>query len=96
MRNISRTPLNARASAVELSKEVWWSSNSLGIPIYLLDHILNRSLSADLLQPLLPQWSIIRPISVAYPQNRHLSAKVRVFVDFLQGLFPKSKSVTLG
>ena len=63
--------------------------------IYLLDHILNRSLSAGLLQPLLPQWSITRPISVAYPPTRHLSAKVRVFVDFLQGLFPKSKSAAL-
>jgi LysR family transcriptional regulator for bpeEF and oprC len=29
------------------------------------------------------------PISVAYPQNRHLSAKVRVFVDFVAGLFPR-------
>ncbi len=64
--------------------------------IYMLDYLLNRSLSAGLLQPLLPQWSIIRPISVAYPQNRHLSAKVRVFVDFVSGLFPKARSATLG
>jgi LysR family transcriptional regulator, regulator for bpeEF and oprC len=60
--------------------------------IYLLDYILNRSLSAGLLQPVLAQWSITRPISVAYPQNRHLSAKVRVFVDFVSGLFPKVKA----
>jgi LysR family transcriptional regulator, regulator for bpeEF and oprC len=63
--------------------------------VYMLDFVLNRSLSAGLLQPLLPQWSITRPISVAYPQNRHLSAKVRVFVDFVSGLFPKMKSATL-
>jgi LysR family transcriptional regulator, regulator for bpeEF and oprC len=57
--------------------------------IYVLDFMVNRSLSAGLLQRVLPEWSIARPISVAYPQNRHLSAKVRVFVDFVQGLFPK-------
>jgi DNA-binding transcriptional LysR family regulator len=25
-----------------------------------------------------------RPFSILYPQNRHLSAKVRTFVDFLR------------
>jgi LysR family transcriptional regulator, regulator for bpeEF and oprC len=63
--------------------------------VYALDFVLNRALSAGLLQQVLPQWSITRPISVAYPQNRHLSAKVRVFVDFVQGLFPKSKTTRL-
>jgi hypothetical protein len=26
-----------------------------------------------------------------YPQNRHLSAKVRVFADFVAGLFPRRR-----
>ncbi len=58
--------------------------------VFLLDVVVGRALSAGLLQPLLPGWATTRPISVAYPQNRHLSAKVRAFVDFVGGLFPRS------
>jgi DNA-binding transcriptional LysR family regulator len=29
---------------------------------------------------------------VIYPQNRHLSPKVRVFVDFVAGLFPRQRA----
>ncbi len=41
-----------------------------------------------------------RPVSVIYPPNRHLSAKVRAFTDFVGGLFPRPRgpartSVTL-
>jgi LysR family transcriptional regulator, regulator for bpeEF and oprC len=57
--------------------------------IFLLDFAVSRAISAGLLQPVLPGWSTTRSVSVAYPQNRHLSAKVRVFVDFVAGLFPK-------
>jgi LysR family transcriptional regulator for bpeEF and oprC len=37
---------------------------------------------------LLPEWSIDPlPVHVVYPQNRHLSAKVRVFVEWIAELF---------
>ena len=40
--------------------------------------------SSDLLEPLLLDWSSQSiPLHVVYPPNRHLSNKVRVFVDWL-------------
>jgi DNA-binding transcriptional LysR family regulator len=34
--------------------------------------------------PVLPDWSLPSvPIHATYPSRRHLSAKVRAFVDFL-------------
>jgi LysR family transcriptional regulator, regulator for bpeEF and oprC len=56
-----------------------------------LDLLVNRQISAGLLKPILPDWRATRPISVAYPQNRHLSAKVRVFIDFVVALFPRKR-----
>jgi LysR family transcriptional regulator, regulator for bpeEF and oprC len=36
----------------------------------------------------LPGWtSTPLPVNVVYPQNRHLSAKVRVFVEWVADLF---------
>jgi LysR family transcriptional regulator for bpeEF and oprC len=32
------------------------------------------------------------PVSVVYPQGRHLSAKVRAFADFAAGLFPRPRT----
>jgi len=62
----------------------------LGI-VYLLDLMLARPIAARQLQPIMSDWTSHErmPISVIYPQNRHLSAKVRVFVDFVAGLFPR-------
>lgn len=43
------------------------------------------------LVPLLSDWSSDPlPLHVVYPPNRHLSAKVRVFVDWVADLFAKS------
>jgi LysR family transcriptional regulator for bpeEF and oprC len=37
---------------------------------------------------LLPDWtSEPLPVHIVYPQNRHLSAKVRVFVEWVSDLF---------
>jgi LysR family transcriptional regulator for bpeEF and oprC len=46
--------------------------------------------SGDLVQ-ILPDWTRGRrcPIYVVYPPNRHLSAKVRAFVDWAAELFTK-------
>ncbi len=42
------------------------------------------------LVPVLPEWSSDPlPLYVVYPPNRHLSAKVRVFVDWVADLFAK-------
>ncbi|NJL11238.1 MAG: hypothetical protein HC908_16720 [Calothrix sp. SM1_7_51] len=51
---------------------------------------LGRAIAIALAQPLqavLEKYvDIGEPISVIYPQKRHLSAKVRVFVDFMVDL----------
>jgi LysR family transcriptional regulator, regulator for bpeEF and oprC len=46
------------------------------------------------LQPLLLDWcSETIPIYVVYPPNRHLSAKLRVFVDWVADLFARSEPI---
>jgi DNA-binding transcriptional LysR family regulator len=39
--------------------------------------------SGELIEVLKPYRGVSRPFSVLYPQNRHMPAKVRVFVEFL-------------
>jgi LysR family transcriptional regulator for bpeEF and oprC len=57
----------------------------------IFDMTASRWLASGALRPLLQDWRRRDryPISVVYPQNRHLSAKVRVFSDFVAGLFPR-------
>ena len=46
--------------------------------------------SGELIE-LLPEWTRPPlPVHVVYPPNRHLSAKVRVFVDWAADLFAKN------
>jgi DNA-binding transcriptional LysR family regulator len=48
-------------------------------------------IAAGSLQPLLLDWCADTiPIHVVYPPNRHLSAKLRVFVDWVADLFSRS------
>jgi LysR family transcriptional regulator for bpeEF and oprC len=35
------------------------------------------------------------PVNIVYPQNRHLSAKVRVFVEWMADLFTKHPRLQL-
>ena len=49
------------------------------------DFILGPLIETGRLQPILRDWpAITLPIHAVYPSRRHLSAKVRCFVDFLQ------------
>lgn len=59
--------------------------------ISILEMIVSRQLASGELVPILDdvRTTLTTPISVIYPQNRHLSPKVRVFVDFVAGLFPR-------
>jgi LysR family transcriptional regulator for bpeEF and oprC len=61
--------------------------------VQLIDVVVNRALAAGTLVPILADWGTPDrlPISVIYPQNRHLSAKVRAFVEFVAGLFPRRR-----
>ena len=54
------------------------------LPTYAIDTLV----AAGALETVLDEWSSVPlPINVVYPQNRHLSAKVRVFVEWVADLF---------
>ena len=58
--------------------------------VCMLETGVLRAIRAGHLVPLLEDWeSPVLPISVLYWPSRHLSAKVRVFVDFIAELFVK-------
>jgi LysR family transcriptional regulator, regulator for bpeEF and oprC len=59
----------------------------LGI-IQMTDYLVERHVDSGRMVQVLPDWlSDPLPIHVVYPQNRHLSAKVRVFVEWIAELF---------
>jgi DNA-binding transcriptional LysR family regulator len=52
--------------------------------------LVQHHISSGALEPLFNGWcSEAKPIHVVYPPNRHLSNKVRVFVDWIAELFAK-------
>jgi LysR family transcriptional regulator for bpeEF and oprC len=61
--------------------------------VQTLDIVSSRWIASGALRPILTDWQAPDryPISVVYPQSRHLSAKVRAFVDFVAGLFPRQR-----
>jgi LysR family transcriptional regulator for bpeEF and oprC len=59
----------------------------LGV-VQMTDYLLLEHVAAGRMVQLLPDWiSEPLPVHVVYPQNRHLSAKVRVFVEWVSDLF---------
>lgn len=51
-------------------------------------------LDAGLLREVLPQWKPVpMPVSVAYVKNRHISPRVRAFVDWLVERFEKAEHI---
>ena len=59
----------------------------LGV-IMMTDYLLTQHIAAGRMVQVLPEWSSdALPVHVVYPQNRHLSAKVRVFVEWISELF---------
>lgn len=76
----------------------YWQSNNghcllaaaragLGIA-YLPDYYLTEDLRAGTLVPILEEWrGVERDIVAVYQHKRHLSAKIKFFVDFLESHF---------
>jgi DNA-binding transcriptional LysR family regulator len=61
----------------------------LGI-LQTVTFLVQHHISSGALEPLFNGWcSEAKPIHVVYPPNRHLSNKVRVFVDWIAELFAK-------
>ncbi|MFN4119069.1 LysR family transcriptional regulator [Acidovorax sp.] len=58
----------------------------LGV-LWLPDYMARPHVAAGELVPLLQDWTLDpMPLYVAYPPHRHVSAKVRVFIDWVVGL----------
>ena len=67
----------------------------LGV-VFEPDFIVAPEVSAGRLVRLLPGFEPARaPIAAVYPSRRHLSAKVRTFVDFLAGRFAREQAWNL-
>jgi LysR family transcriptional regulator for bpeEF and oprC len=59
----------------------------LGI-VQMANFMLQPLVMQGALEVILPEWTTDpMPVHVVYPQNRHLSAKVRVFVEWIAELF---------
>ncbi|MES2283069.1 MAG: LysR family transcriptional regulator [Pseudomonadota bacterium] len=61
----------------------------LGV-LHTASFLVQHHISSGALEPLFPKWCTDTiPMYVVYPPNRHLSNKVRVFVDWIAELFAK-------
>lgn len=59
----------------------------LGI-VQLVAMVAEPLIASGQMELILPEWSTAPlPVNAVYPQNRHLSAKVRVFVEWVADLF---------
>lgn len=66
---------------------------SLGI-IQAPTYSVHEAIKSGKLVPLLEDWrSQSIPVHVVYPPNRYLSAKVRVFIDWIVALFERNESL---
>ncbi|WP_338760639.1 LysR family transcriptional regulator [Massilia sp. METH4] len=67
----------------------------LGI-VQMTDYLLLQHVREGRMVQVLPDWtSDPLPIHIVYPQNRHLSAKVRVFVEWVAELFANHPGMRL-
>jgi LysR family transcriptional regulator for bpeEF and oprC len=59
-------------------------------------YAVDRMIAAGTMVAILEDWTTTPlPINVVYPQNRHLSAKVRVFVEWVADLFNETPGLKL-
>lgn len=68
----------------------------LGV-VQLPAFLLNSGWATGQLEPLFEEWSSDPlPVHAVYPQNRHLSGKVRIFVDWIIELFAQHPEMQTG
>ncbi|QJE00509.1 LysR family transcriptional regulator [Massilia forsythiae] len=68
----------------------------LGV-VQMTDYLMMEHVRAGRMVQVLPDWtSEPLPVHVVYPQNRHLSAKVRVFVEWVSDLFAAHPYMQIG
>jgi LysR family transcriptional regulator for bpeEF and oprC len=79
-----------RASANDADTHVALTVAGLGVAQLPCTRVLADHLQAGRLVPILADWSAgSLPLYVMYPRNRHLSARVRVFVDWVVELYQR-------
>ena len=81
--------LSVDASGVGLRKaQQWAAEQGVALQTELADLTMSINLASGDLVQLMPDWTRDSlPVHVVYPPNRHLSAKVRAFVDWAAELF---------
>ena len=68
----------------------------LGV-VHALTFLAAMHIESGALEPAFSDWwADAIPVYVVYPPNRHLSAKVRVFVDWLAALFAQNETAVQG
>jgi len=61
------------------------------LPFTVLSHVRNQAL-----EPVLPGWSAgLWPVHIVYPSKRHLSARVRCFIDWVTELMTNDPSLSI-
>jgi len=89
-------PLPGRIALNDSNTYVHAGLAGLGV-IQMTDYLLLRHVQEGRMVQILPDWSSDPlPVHVVYPQNRHLSAKVRVFVEWVSELFANHPQMRLG
>jgi DNA-binding transcriptional LysR family regulator len=79
-------PVSGRVVADSGDAIVAAALRGLGLS-FVPDFYVAEALAAGKLRRVLPEWSTPTPIWAVYPHSRHLSAKVRLFVEFLAARF---------
>ena len=89
VRGDERITMAVPASLAVNDTTAYLSAGLAGIGIMqMASFSMGAHLASGALEPLLEDWvSTPLPVHVVYPHNRHLSAKVRVFVEWVADLF---------
>jgi len=91
--------------AHEITRPHWVAANDadtciaaavagMGLMQSPLNGVVRAHLASGRLVPVLPDWNAgTLPMLALYPRNRHLSARVRVFIDWVAGLLEARQGV---
>lgn len=88
-RGDERLEIDGRTIVAVNDGNAYQAAGVAGLGIMASPHFMvERHVAAGTLVPVLAEWSMPPvPLYVVYPPNRHLSAKLRIFVDWVAELF---------
>ena len=86
-RDVSSIPTPACLAVNDSTVYTSAGVTGLGI-VQLVTMVAEPLVASGQMEVILPEWTTAPlPVNAVYPQNRHLSAKVRVFVEWVADLF---------